>query len=297
MGIAVSGGPDSLALLLLAHAALPGRVEAATIDHNLRPDSAAEAQAVADLCDRLSIPHRIVSVELATGNIQAQARAVRYAALIDWAAERGLAALATGHHADDQAETLLMRLNRASGLSGLAGIRAASTVPGSSLPLLRPLLAWRKTELVAVCDSCGMSPFTDPSNLDVRYDRAAIRRNFADAQWIDPAALARSAELMADADDYIRHQVQARYAAAVSQSGNCFRYHPSTSAFENMEVTALILQKFGNYPNRADVRQMVDRLHGGAHASLVGVLAKPIANENRIIWQFSPEPPRKAGEI
>ena len=97
LGVAVSGGPDSVALLLLAHAALPGRVEAATVDHGLRPEAAGEARFVADLCATLGVPHAIlaVTVEEDGDGIQAAARAARYAALGRWAGARGLAAIAT----------------------------------------------------------------------------------------------------------------------------------------------------------------------------------------------------------
>jgi tRNA(Ile)-lysidine synthase len=142
--VAVSGGPDSLALLLLAHAAMPGLVEAATVDHGLRSESADEAAFVAEICGKLGVPHATLKVTVGAGNLQAEARAARYAALAGWMAERGLAALATAHHADDQAETLILRLNRGSGVAGLAGVRARGLVPGTRLPLLRPLLGWRR---------------------------------------------------------------------------------------------------------------------------------------------------------
>src|SRR5262245_4822549 len=114
IGIAVSGGPDSLALLLLAAKARPNAIEAATVDHGLRPESADEAAMVASLCNRLGVPHRVLPADWSEppiSNVQSEARAMRYRLLNDWAIERGLAAIATGHHADDQAETLLMRLS------------------------------------------------------------------------------------------------------------------------------------------------------------------------------------------
>src|SRR6476646_5114047 len=129
VGIAVSGGPDSLALLLLSAAARPGRVAAATVDHQLRPESRTEAEMVADVCERLGIPHAILSVqwdEKPATAVQERARAARYALLGGWIEERNLRGLVTAHHLDDQAETLLMRLNRGSGARGLAGMRAAA---------------------------------------------------------------------------------------------------------------------------------------------------------------------------
>ena len=111
LGLAVSGGGDSLALLLLAHAALPGRVKAATVDHGLRQESADEADRVARYCAELGVAHTTLTVSVARGNTQEQARKASYAALGDWAKENDLGALATAHQMDDQAETFLMRLN------------------------------------------------------------------------------------------------------------------------------------------------------------------------------------------
>src|SRR5262245_16934078 len=110
LGIAVSGGPDSLALLLLAEAAFPGRVQAATVDHGLRTESADEAAFVAALCRQRDIPHATLRPETPIeGNIQSAARRARYALLEAWRSEQRLDWILTAHHADDQAETLLMR--------------------------------------------------------------------------------------------------------------------------------------------------------------------------------------------
>jgi len=200
LGLAVSGGPDSLALLLLAHAALPGRIAAATVDHGLRPANADEAAMVAALCARLGVPHATLPVTLAEGNVQAEARAARYAALAEWMGANGLTALATAHHADDQAETLLLRLNRGSGVAGLAGVRARGQVPGTRLPLVRPLLGWRRAELAQVVTAAALVAADDPSNRDDRFDRARLRKALAEAGWIDVPALAASAAHIADAD-------------------------------------------------------------------------------------------------
>lgn len=203
LGVAVSGGPDSLALLLLACAARPGAIEAATVDHRLRPESAAEAAMVATLCERLAVPHSVLAANWRTtpaAAVQEQARHERYRLLAGWLCERRLTALVTAHHLDDQAETFLMRLRRGSGARGLAAMRPLSTIPGSDSRLLRPLLGWRRTELDAICAAAGVKPAQDPGNSDEQFERVRIRRALASADWLDPQAIARSAANLAQAD-------------------------------------------------------------------------------------------------
>ena len=127
-------------MLLLAHAALPGRIEAATVDHGLRTESAAEAGAVAGFCADMGVPHTSLKVEVAPGNLQSQARDARYAALGRWLEERGLAALVSAHHADDQAETLLARLNRASGFDLTATL--VWIIPEQQVSLAAARILW-----------------------------------------------------------------------------------------------------------------------------------------------------------
>lgn len=204
IGLGVSGGPDSLALLLLAAAARPGRVEAATVDHGLREGSAAEAAMVADLCDQLGIPHQTLKVswdEKPTTAIQEKARIRRYGALAEWARDRGLTTLMTAHHANDQAETFLMRLRRGAGLTGLAGMRSTVRLPGSDEALVRPLLDWRRDQLEKICAQAGVTPTVDPSNEDEQFERVRIRKALdAAAAWLGPRAIAASAAHLADAD-------------------------------------------------------------------------------------------------
>jgi tRNA(Ile)-lysidine synthase len=198
LGLAVSGGPDSLALMLLAQAALPGRIAVCSIDHGLRPEAAGEVALVERLAATHGIPFTAITLTPQPGNLQAQARAGRYAALAGWAQALGLGAVATAHHADDQAETLLMRLNRGSGLAGLAGVRAAARIEGSEVLLLRPLLGWRKSELEAVVAAAGITAVIDPSNANPDFERAAMRARLAEADWLDPPQLATSAAHIAE---------------------------------------------------------------------------------------------------
>ena len=206
-GVAVSGGPDSLALLLLASAALPGRVKAATVDHGLRTASTAEATHVAGLCRELDVEHQILALdEPITGSIQASARTARYAALDAWRRANGVDWLMTAHHADDQLETMLMRLNRSSGVAGLAGIRRRNGF------ILRPLLAVRRDSLASLVADHGWTAIDDPSNHDNRFDRVRMRQALARTDWLNPGAAAAGADALADADAAL-HWVTTRLIA------------------------------------------------------------------------------------
>lgn len=288
LGLAVSGGPDSLALLLLAAETLAGRVEAATVDHGLRPEGAAEAVMVAQVCSRLSVPHSALEVRVAGGNVQSEARRARYAALSGWIDQRGLTALATGHQLDDQAETLLMRLNRGSGLAGLAGVRVRGLVPRTHHPLLRPLLGWRRAELEAIVSRAAIAPVRDPSNHDTRFDRGRLRQALAAADWIDAEGLAQSAAHLGEAERYLSGQVAKAYRERVRTEGDAVIFHPGASDFESVEIALRIICELEGTVTRTDVANLVARLRAGHNASLGGILARPQGEE----WVFAPEPPR-----
>jgi len=296
LAVAVSGGPDSLALLLLAHAALPGRVHAATVDHGLRPDSSAEALEVARLCGELGVGHRIlaVRVERAGEGVQAAAREARYAALAGWMEAQGLTLAATAHHADDQAETLLMRLNRGSGVAGLAGVRSAGPVPGTAgkLRLCRPLLGWRRTELEALVRAAGLEPARDPSNEDEAFDRVRLRRRLSEAPWLDVPALARSAALLAEAEAALDWTVGPLFAARVAEAGGAVILRPDGLPPELLRrLVLLCLRRVAPEasPRGDALAGLIGRLGGGGAATLCGVKA-----QGGETWRFAPAPPRRA---
>ncbi|MES2492372.1 MAG: tRNA lysidine(34) synthetase TilS [Pseudomonadota bacterium] len=290
--MAVSGGPDSLALLMLAAAALPGRVEAATVDHRLRPASADEAALVAAVCAARDIPHTTLPVTVADGNLQAEARSARYAALGAWTEQRGLAALATAHHADDQAETLLLRLNRASGVAGLAGVRAIGQVPGSALPLLRPLLDWRRIDLAGVVAAAGLIPVQDPSNADPRFDRARIRAALLHADWLDVAAIAQSAVHLADADAALNWATAREWAEQVKPGAlGSYTYRPAAPRAIALRVVALLVEKLdGTPPRGSSLARLFDALLAGQPGSIGGLVARPTVEG----WSFMKAPMRRA---
>ena len=217
-GVAVSGGPDSMALLYLSARAFPGRVAAVTVDHGLRAESADEAAMVARWCAGQGIVHATLAPDApVTGNVQAWARAMRYRLIEQWRVWQGLDWIMTAHHADDQLETLLMRLNRGSGVGGLAGVRARSG------RVIRPLLGERKAVLQALADARGLPHVQDPSNIDLRFDRASLRRALADAPWLDAEAASRSAAALAEAEAAIAWSVAQLAEAHVQAEGNGWR--------------------------------------------------------------------------
>ena len=297
IGIAVSGGPDSLALLLLAAQIRSGEIEAATVDHGFRPEGRAEAEAVARTCKKLNVPHAVLTVEwekMPTSAIQEQARLARYGVLATWMRERGLSYLLTGHHLDDQAETLVMRLNRGAGVTGLAGMRSTAPVPGSpALKLVRPLLGWRRDELEAVCAEAGETPADDPSNEDTRHERVRIRRALASADWIDAQAFARSASNLAAADEALEWAVDREWADRVSRSDGTLVYCSSEAPAEiRRRIAARAIAELASEGPRhfrgAELDRLVGTLDDGQTATLRGVRC-----EGGTQWRFRPAPIRR----
>ncbi|MBV7265012.1 tRNA lysidine(34) synthetase TilS [Erythrobacter sp. WH131] len=304
MGVAVSGGPDSLALLLLAYSVRGNEnVAAATVDHGLRPESAHEAEFVADLCAELGVEHQTLKVEVSDGNLQSNARSARYMALGQWHDAARVGAVMTAHHADDQAETLLMRLNRGSGVPGLAGIRSTTEIPGWGGTLFRPLLRWSKAELESVVAQAGIDPVCDPSNTDEQFDRARVRRFLAEQDWIDSQALATSATHLEDAwraiEWFAAEDWETHVVPDSDEQGRAFRYFANVPRAIAIETICRIIAELGGTASRSDAGAAFDRLWNGANASLAGVLA--VAGTEKIeptgvtmrVWRFSPEPPRK----
>jgi tRNA(Ile)-lysidine synthase len=291
LGLAVSGGPDSLALLLLAHSARPGQIEAATVDHGLRPEAAAEAEFVAELCGALAVPHQTLKVSVAEGNVQARAREARYAALAEWMEDRVLAVLATAHHADDQAETLLLRLNRGSGVAGLSGVRERGRAAGSGQTVIRPLLAWRRSELAEVAAAAGYKAVDDPSNSDDRFDRVRIRQALAEAAWLDPKALAASACHLADADAALDWAAGREWLENVRREGLGLSYRPTAPRAIALRVLARIVRDLGGEEARGSaLARVFESLAAGRPASIGELVGRPGPDG----WSFTPAPRRRS---
>jgi len=234
LAVAVSGGADSLALALVADSwarRRGGTIAALTVDHGLRPESAAEARQVGDWLSARGIPHQTLVWEgpHPRSDIQAAARAARYRLLEAWCAEHGYLHLLTAHHREDRAETFWLRLARGSGLDGLAGISAVSE--RSQCRVLRPLLDVAPERLRARLQREGQAWIEYPSNRNPEFGRVRVR---------DGRALLAAEGLSADRlEETLRHLGRARQAlesAAVGLLARAVAVHPAGFAWVDAEA-------------------------------------------------------------
>ena len=270
--LAVSGGPDSLALLRLAATArMPNwRFMAATVDHGLRSEAASEARYVADLSRAWSIPHRTLRWTGwdGRGNLQANARAARYRLLTEHAQNVGADAVVVAHHRHDQRETHCLAKARGHDGARLAGMRAARDL-APALTLLRPFLSVHPKRLSAVLERDGIGAVADPSNRDRRYARIALREELA--RW-DGDELLKIDRALAQAgqqrDEEMRRlaaesaRLERAGALAFEESG---RVRVDRDAFAQSErqvrpaLLSRLLTAAGGAPHAPD-REKVERL-------------------------------------
>jgi tRNA(Ile)-lysidine synthase len=239
------------------------------------------------------VPHRTLLAdwpEPPATNVQAAARAMRYRLLNEWAVDRGLGAIATAHHADDQAETLLMRLLRGSGVGGLGGTRARRALSEEVL-LIRPLLGWRKSELEAQVREAGLTPADDPSNRDPRHDRSKIRQLLGKADWLDPARLAASASALRDADEALDWALAPLIGSRIREVEAGLIVDPSDLPRELRR--RLLLAAFAGLgalaPRGPDLMRAMAALDGGQVTTLSGLRL-----EGGRQWRISAAPARRS---
>jgi tRNA(Ile)-lysidine synthase len=286
LGLAISGGPDSVALMLLAAGSgLP--CVAATVDHGLRPEAADEARFVAALCATYAIPHTTLRVEPPTSrsNLMEWARGARYAALETWRVNAGADVILTAHHADDQLETMIMRLNRGSGVAGLSGIRRKQGV------IARPLLSWTKVELEALVAAAGIQAIDDPSNRNDQFDRARLRKALQGADWLDPQAAVRSAAALAEAEEALDWAAKAWFNRRTAEKNAILSLDPRDLPSELLRrITLACLRRYT--PDAAPRGEELDRLmiglFDGKTATLAGVRCT-----GGPFWLFALAPPRR----
>jgi len=211
--VACSGGPDSLALLVLA-AALDLAPVAVYVDHGLRAESTDDARVVARVAEQLGAASRSVAVQVGPGpNLEARARDARYEALDRVRRDVGASVVLVGHTADDQAETVLLNLLRGSASRGLGGMAVRRDT------VVRPLLALRRSDTEAICHALGLVPARDAMNDDTAFRRVWIRTEVlpalsAGAERDLVPVLARQAEVLRADSDYLDELARAAWPPA-----------------------------------------------------------------------------------
>ncbi|MCR9085202.1 MAG: tRNA lysidine(34) synthetase TilS [Rhodobacteraceae bacterium] len=260
IGAAVSGGGDSMALLVLLadwaqrHGAV---IEVASVDHGLRAGATEELAGVAALTGQLKLRHETLTWTGwdGTGNLQAAARDGRYDLLRGWASARRLSHVCLGHTRDDQAETLLMRLARGSGVDGLAAMAPARR--DGDLTWVRPLLEVSRADLRQMLEDRGLAWAEDPSNDDIRYDRVRARR-----------LLAEMATLGLSAEDLAKTALRMRAARRVLAEAAA----QAADRFVRIEAGDIVLDREGFFALPDETRW---RLFAGALCQVSGAAYRP----------------------
>ena len=306
--LAVSGGPDSVALALLASRwplRAQKRIDVATVDHGLRAEAAQEAAQVGEWARALGFVHHILrwEGEKPATRLQERAREARYRLLCARAREIGATAIVTAHHADDQAETVLFRLTRGSGVAGLAAMAVESRVDG--LALLRPLLGFRKSELERLCDGAAHPYFRDPSNENPAYARVRLRLLAATlaAEGLDVEALLRLSARAARAEEALAWSAERVVQELPAERGEK-RFRIVATALHALPRELLLRLLAAEIARIGGGGPRLDRLERAGER-----LAEALATETRfkttlggatVIFErgavvLSPEPPRRKG--
>ena len=307
--VAVSGGKDSLALLMLAQRAYAGSVIAATVDHGLRAESREEAEFVGRLCDSWGIEHAILQPSETVGfrNMQEAARAGRYGALTHWARNwsadgvgmRRAEWIAVGHQRDDVAETFLARAARGSGVGGLAAMVAVRQAEaGSGVSIVRPLLDWSRAELCSIVEAAGTGAVVDPSNADLRFDRSRYRRLIATSADLPSHRLARAARNLREAEEALEWVVLQQLRDRFSEDGEGDLWLDPSELPRELKRRFLIRaidgirQQNGVFVewDARGVDRLLRALDAGRPGTLCGVLARVRGNR----WHFAVAPPHRA---
>jgi tRNA(Ile)-lysidine synthase len=305
--IALSGGLDSVALLVLLQSLQQRwgwRLSAAHFDHRMREESAADADWVAAFCADRAVPCRLGRAPVVPGN-EAEARKLRYEFLERARANLGADRLATGHQADDQAETVLFRLLRGSGLAGLAGI-PAHRHPG----VVRPLLPFRRAEIEEYARAQGLPYLEDPTNLDLSIARNRLRH------WMIPGLeangwpglrvqLCRLAELAARASERVERASErvAGELVVEASEGRIVVARTRFLAYDNRvraHLVRVLAGRLGPRPGRVGTRialEFINRCPSGRRVELAGGIV--IAREfDRLLFERRrPQEPARDGEL
>lgn len=288
IGVAVSGGGDSMALMhMMAEWGRGRRIMTATVDHGLRPESAAEARQVGRAARALGLPHATLTWQRGTetGNLMANARDARLRLLAGWAQRNDLSAVGLGHTSDDQAETLMMRLARGSGIDGLASM--AEWRDRFGVRWMRPMLGVGRQALRAWLRLRDVAWIDDPSNEDDDFDRIRIRKAIA-AMGLDIPALARAANHIGEARDALSHYAAHAAREAVARDGSLTLprrdyLDAPPEIRRRLIVAACRWITGGDYPPRRNtVLHALNAIATGHRVTLDGALIEPAGDRIRL---------------
>lgn len=284
VGVAVSGGSDSLALMVLLQEACAARgvaLRVVSVDHRLRPESGAELDKVAAICAARGLAHDRLEWRGwdGQGNLQNEARKARYALMTDWAQREELGAIFLGHTMDDQAETFLMRLARKAGSAGLSGMRARTRQGGVTWH--RPLLAARRADLQAYLEAQGITWVNDPGNEDAAYERIKARRALETMSplGIGPEVLSEVAGNLASENrilrglvrDFAEHHVRQAHGALTCDAGE-FGALDSEIALRLLSAAVTWINGVAYPPRREALCKMREALLEARRHTLAGVI-------------------------
>lgn len=299
-GLAVSGGGDSVALMHIAAEWASGRrLMVATVDHGLRAESADEAKQVHAAAKALGLNHVTLlwQRDTETGNLMANARDARLRLLSGWAQRNNLPVIALGHTADDQAETLLMRLMRGSGIDGLAGMADYRSAFG--VDWIRPMLEVQRAELREWLVAHDISWIDDPSNENEDFDRIRIRKAIA-SLGIETEALARSATHIRDAKDALSYYAADAAHDAIIRNGTLilprlpFRSAPPEICRRLLIAACRWISGADYPPRRATVMHAMHAVSIGNRVTLDGTLIEP--SGDRIYFYREPAAALRSGQ-
>lgn len=311
LAVAVSGGSDSMALALLAASwcrVIGGKVTALTVDHHLRPQSGEEARQAGHWLSARGIEHHILDWAEPEGGpgLQAAARAARYRLLTGWCRENQILHLLAGHQRDDQAETLMLRLARGSGVDGLSAMTASA--PHADLQILRPLLDFPREALRGYLREEGQAWIEDPSNEAERFDRVRWRK-FLAAEKIGADRLALTARQLGRARQALEAECAALAVDAVTLSAAGYAVlDPVLLSVAPDEVALRLLAALsrtiggGEFPPRLEsLEKMLSALRGGLEkrrtlAGCVFAPAKEFVLIHREVAKMAPPLPLVPGQ-
>ena len=284
--LAVSGGPDSMALALGANFELPKlgiQVFAAVVNHNLQPGSEAVALATIERLSAMGIDGKVLDIKVPKRGAgpEAEAREARYSALEKQRVEVGADFVVTGHNLDDQAETVLLGLTRGSGLRSIAGMKA---VDGK---LVRPLLGIEKAELTQACIDSGVEYWLDPHNQDPAFTRVRIRNLMQQIEAeLGPGvneSLARTANLASEVDDFLTAAaLELVERARVSEGFEVKELAASHPAVRNKALQLMCIESGASSISRTQVlsvAQLITNWHGQKPLSLSGITVERVREQ------------------